>query len=184
MQKGAPSGAPFFLAGHHRVNIALVRTLPLCLALAGCLGEATFTPGADLSASVVDLAGPANVDQGGGDGPKGYTCKQLNDCEKACAADPKPQMCIMTCRSMATMAAIQKEAALQACFGQNCPQATDAGTSAICTPTDGGFTMGCTTCIANSQVSPANMCTDLDGGTASVECHQCYDEALACVNDM
>jgi hypothetical protein len=165
------------------IALAVAATIAVpALGVAGCLGEATFTPGDDLSASIVDLSEPANVDQGG-DGPKGSNCKQLNDCEKACASDPKPQMCIMNCRAMATPAAVMKEMALQTCFGQYCPQGTDAGTATICTPTDAGFTSACTTCIANSQVAPANMCTDLDGGMASAECHQCYDAALACVND-
>ena len=88
-------------------------------------------------------------------------------------------MCIGNCRAMATTAAVMKEMALQTCFGQQCPQATDAGTSAICTPTDMGFTQMCRDCVQNTQVAPMNMCV----GTNPPECHQCYDQAVACVND-
>jgi hypothetical protein len=73
-----------------------------------------------------------------------------------------------------------KEAALQTCFGQYCPQSTDAGTSAICTPTDMGFSADCASCITNSQISQANPCTPK--ATPS-ECHQCYNQAAACVAD-
>jgi hypothetical protein len=156
-----------------------VRACACLLTLAGCLGEATFSSH-DLSASVVDLA-PV-VDQGNkGDGGKLYNCVQLNSCERACAGDPKPPVCIANCRTMASQAAVMKEMALQGCFGQYCPQATDAGAAALCTQTDAGFSPHCLACISNSQVAPMNLC-DVDLGT-STECHQCYDAAIACEND-
>jgi hypothetical protein len=150
-----------------------VRSFTLAL-LCGCLGEATVTY-SDLSASVFDLAQPRDQ---GGDGGARYNCTQLNDCERACAGDPKPANCIADCRAMASASAVQKEMALQSCFGVACPQSTDAGTGAICTPTDMGFTQACRDCIQNSQVAAANTCVG-----NPPECHQCYDQAAACVAD-
>jgi hypothetical protein len=162
-----------------------VRTTLLFVALAaGCLGTATTNnQPQDLSATVlVDLSTQASVDSGGGDafgdgGPL-YNCGQLNTCEIACASDAKPQMCITGCRNKASASALTKEMTLQGCFNQYCPQSTDAGAAAICTRNDmGAFSSACTMCITNSQIAPANACT---GGA---ECHMCYTDAEACVND-
>jgi hypothetical protein len=156
-----------------------VRTFSLLVCLAGCLGEATFT-NPDLSGSVLpDLAQPS-ADMGSGDGG-GTNCVMLNDCEKGCSSDPKPQMCIMNCRAMASASAVMKETALQTCFGQYCPQGNDMGTNTICTPNDmGAFSSDCSKCISNSQIAPANACTPV--ATPS-ECHQCNSQAAACVAD-
>jgi hypothetical protein len=149
------------------------------MCLAGCLGEATYTDPPDLSASIFDLT-PSLVDMARDRGDAGFTCVELNNCEKGCPSDPMPLKCVQDCRARASMSAVMKELALQGCFNQQCPQGTDAGTAAICTPTDmGGFSMACATCIDNSQVAPANMCTPNN----APECHQCYDEAIACLQD-
>jgi hypothetical protein len=138
------------------------------------------SPPPDLSASVMDLSTPR--DGGGrdasGDGGPLYNCGQLNACEIACASDSNLQMCIMTCRGKASASALSKEMTLQGCFNQYCPQSTDAGAAAICTRNDmGAFSASCSMCITNSQIAPANACS---GGA---ECHQCYTDAEACVND-
>ena len=149
--------------------------------IAGCLGQATVTnPPHDLSANAAtDLSqGPGvdlfNADAFGDGGPLS-NCGQLNACERACTN----QACVMACRAHATAAALTKELTLQGCFNMYCPEGTDAGAMAICTPNDmGAFSASCSTCIMNSQIAPANSCT----GTAP-ECHQCYTDAEACVTD-
>jgi hypothetical protein len=152
----------------------------IVVALAGCLGDPAVTTENDLSATVLDFSLSPGVDLARGDGGALYNCVQLNNCEKGCASDPKPQSCIANCRTMASASALTKEMAVQACFNQGCPQATDAGTSAICTATDMGLSTTCATCIQNTQIAPANACTSV---ATPPECHTCYNQALDCVND-
>ena len=142
----------------------------LALFGAGCLdGES----GADASAAV-DMRLPA--DFSGVDFLGVYNCSQLNACEQLC----KNLMCVAACRQMGSPSAVTKEVALQKCFNQLCPQASDMA-SPICAadPVTGARSAACMTCINNTLKAATTDCTPV----TAPECKMCFNQAQDCNAD-
>ena len=138
--------------------------------LAGCLDDCG---GADASATV-DMG--AAVDFAGVDFLGVYNCSQLNACEQLC----KNLMCVAACRQMASPSAVTKDVALQKCFNQFCPQASDMA-SPICAadPVSGVRSAACTTCINNTLKAATTDCSPV----TAPECKMCFNPAQECNAD-
>jgi hypothetical protein len=168
-QKGAPRGAPFSFSCYHPRVRALLVIVPLSI---GCSSSNLAAPAPDLSATP-DLRTLSDLGSDGGD-MGSLNCRGLNSCATACS----DQACLMDCRARATQSAITKEAAVQACFNQWCPQTADMGTAVCARDVNGNVATACTTCVNNTQVAMSMMCAN-----NPPECHQCLTEVAACVAD-
>jgi hypothetical protein len=144
----------------------------LLLGFAGCLnGEYNNN---DQGVAVPDMAQARIYDLAGVDLFGAYNCSALNACERACTT----KACIYMCRNKATPQAVDKEIALQSCFGQFCP----AGMGQVCAPDGTGMvSSACNSCIANSYLPQSASCSPTQ---LPSECHQCVAQASACSSDM
>jgi hypothetical protein len=143
------------------------------LGLGGCLDG----PAAPLDASAsVDMT-PPSADLYGVDYAGDYNCVALNACEIAC--DQRNLLCLTACHNMATPSALMADQAVQQCFNQYCPQASDLGTAICAVDNNGMRSAACTQCLNNAQLPTTVSCSP----STAPECHACAAQALACKND-
>jgi hypothetical protein len=148
-----------------------MRALLLCFALVSgsCLGG----PASD-DMGVPDMA--TEVDLYGVDLTGALNCLQLNQCTSAC----KNLMCVAACRDRATPLAKAKEADLQACFNQWCPQMSDMANPICALDANGDRSAACIQCISNTQQAAPSACNP----AGAPECQKCFGQAKVCKDDM